>query len=116
MSNVKKASPAVEVILNGKTRTLKLTLGAFAKLEEVTGKNALSDEAWADPTATTIVALVWAALNDETATMEEVGSWIWLSEVSTIAQLIKEAMEQAMPEAGKNGIKNEESPRAKPIG
>lgn len=108
MSNIEKAAPGVKIVLNGEERTLKLTLGAFAKLEQVTGKNALSNEAWANPNATMIVALVWAALNDDKLTLDEVGSWISLGQIAEVSEAIQKAMEQALPDEKKpDSPKNE---------
>lgn len=98
--SAKKASPDVEIELGGVRRKIVFNMWAFCQLETATGKNALSGEIWEQPSATDIVTLLWAALQQEepSLTIEEVGRMMPFSKLSAVSDALKSAFESAMPD------------------
>ena len=95
MSNAEKLSPNVKINIKGVERELKFTLGAFRRLEMVTGKNSLNGEIWKNPGASEVVALVWAALNDSSLTIDDVGDMLELADSNSINSALTQAFQLA---------------------
>lgn len=98
-SNASKAMGEVEVTFAGEKHTLKYTLWAFCKLDELTGKNPLVGSSWSNITPKDILYLLWAGLLHEkkNLTAEELGEKISLQDIAEIGPKIQVALGIATP-------------------
>ena len=98
--NTKGAMPEIEIQLD-KKRKLIFDFNAICKLEEVTGKNALSGETWSSLSATDVRALLWGALlrDDPSLELSDVGQLITFQNLPVITEAIEKAFQaSAVPE------------------
>lgn len=106
MTNLKKASPGVEIEIGGKVRKLIFNMRAFMLLEKATGKNALNGEIFGSPSVTDLITLTWAALQhgeeDLRPSIEDVADWITFEDFAKLTEGIKEAFDEATPAPPKN--------------
>ena len=94
--NLQAAMPEVEIDLDRK-RKLIFDFNAICKLEEVTGRNALSGEMWSSMKAQDVRALLWGALlkDDPDLTVDQVGSLITFKNLPVITAAIEKAFANA---------------------
>ena len=104
--NAKNAMPEVEVKLGDKLRKLCFDFNAICRLEEKSGKNALSSETWNNLSALDVRALLWAAClkDDPELTIESVGEFITFKNLPEITAAIEKAFAgAAVPEGADSG-------------
>jgi len=87
--------PSVKIELD-RERELRFDFNAFIDFEDVTGK-ALA-EIGQTPSIRELRALVWAALQDDGLTEEDVGAMLHMGNVEYISEKIQEALEKHTPE------------------
>lgn len=97
MSN--PTAPLIPIELD-KPRNLLIDFNALAKIEEITGKNALSQDMWENLSANDLRIFLWACLTheDESLTVTDVGKFIHFGNMAEISQKLNEAFHKAMPE------------------
>lgn len=103
--NARNAMPEVELKLD-KLRKLCFDFNAICRLEETTGKNALSSETWSNLSAMDVRALLWGALlrDDPELTLEKVGEFINFKNLPEITAAIEKAFANAaVPEDADSG-------------
>ena len=109
-----KSKPDVKIFLD-KWRTIRFDLNAMVRLEEMTGKS-LFDGTFlsSDMSAKDIRAVLWACLSGEDSelTIEQVGSWISVSNMAEVASKLSEAFEAAMPDGKGEEVPLAEKPRS----
>ena len=93
-----KAKPEVKIQLD-KERTIRFDLNAMSNFEKVTGRNILTN-ALENLSANEIRALLWACLTDEdpSLTIEQVGKFVTLENMTEVAEKLNEAFTVAMPD------------------
>lgn len=97
-----KTNPGVKVTLD-KERTLLLNLNAMVSFEEVTGVSLMKGTfKSSNMTPKDLRAMLWACLvhEDDTLTLEQVGSLVTVGNLMEITAKLNEAFEVAMPEKG----------------
>lgn len=99
MSNLDKVKPKIEVELGGKKRFLVFDFWAISLIEKETKKNFLTGDLLKEPSATDIIALVWAGLqkDEPKLAMEEVGRMIDFSNLPKVTEAIQKAFLAASP-------------------
>jgi len=82
-----------------KERQLRLTLGAMAAFEAVTGKNLLQGLDISQFSATDMRALIWACLihEDPTLKLEDVGNMVDVADLPAIAEKLGELWNKSVP-------------------
>lgn len=101
-----------KVDIGGKSRELRFDFNALVQFEEDTGLNVLDGAVWNNMTATSLRALLRAALlhKEPELTLAEVGGWLELTDTAKIGEVLAAVFSSAMPEpsddpedkAGKN--------------
>lgn len=106
MSSVNKNAALPEIIIKlDKERRLVFDFNALCRLEELTGKNALSGETWSNLTARDVRALLWSAMlrDDPELKLEEVGELVNFKNLSKVTQALEKAFVSAsIPEDDKS--------------
>ncbi len=105
-------APAVEIELD-RTRHLKFDLNAACQIEEHTGKNyfkLLGDGL----TASDLRVVLWAGLvhEDDTLTIDQIGSMIHPGKIITLMESISEAVTASLPEQKNETV---EAPTERPL-
>lgn len=102
--NAQAAMPEIEIELD-KKRKLIFDFNAVCKLEEATGRNALSGETWNSLSAQDVRALLWGALlkDDPGLTIERVGQFINFQNLPKITEAIEKAFRNAAPTSEDEG-------------
>ena len=97
MANVKKVNPAVKIELGGVEREFTLDFGVLCRIEELTGKNALTGELFQKMSANILVIILYAGLseNDPSLTRESVGKLLNFSDIPRVTEAIGAALKQA---------------------
>ncbi len=104
-----KINPVITVMLD-KERHLKLTLGAMLAFQEATGKNLLDYKVTSGMgkkmTLEDLRAMLWSMLRheDKAITLDEVGDFIDISNMASIAGAIAETWKAALPEGSKEKV------------
>lgn len=101
------AAPVIEVELGGQTRRLRYTFRALKAIERVLpGVNALSGLAdlFADLSATSAVAWIWAGLlhEDPNVTIEQVEEWLDFGTFGRIVEQMQASVTPAGEPQGEN--------------
>lgn len=100
-SHVDKVDPGIEIEFGQPKQKHRLvfTLGGFAKIERLTGKNMLNGEMFRDMSATSLAMLLWAGTLHEKSgtTWEDMADQITLSDLAVLPGQLQAAFEQASP-------------------
>lgn len=111
--NGDKAKPGVVVEIGGVERTLKCTLNALMKIEELTGRNPIvsSEDDSFKPGPRYIATMLWAFLNDGELAVEDVADMIEIADLGRITEALVKAQMQGVPVPDEKGAeeKNEEA-------
>lgn len=96
MDNMEKAKPEVKITLGGKERTLKLDLNGIAAFQKVTGKS-FTGEMQNGKIMDSMRELLWACLQHENLTVEQVGAMCPVSRLEEIGTALVELFNQSLP-------------------
>jgi len=96
-----KTNPSVEIEIGGKLRHLLLDLNAMATFEEIVGKSFFDLSETEHMGARELRAFLYVCLlhEDDSLTLEQVGSWITMESMGGIAKRLTRALKAAMPDS-----------------
>lgn len=99
----KEIVPTIEVELGGESRRLLFDLNAFCTFKELSGKDLLlggMDSFGVDE----FRALLYSCLKheDESLTLEQVGGWIHMGNISYVSERLSEIRKLSLPEPNGN--------------
>jgi len=99
-----------KITLAGKERELRFTLNVMETVEELTGKNALTQNIFDDLSAKNIRAILYAYLqDDEELTIKDVGAMVDPGNLEEVIKVMMEAYNDSVPKSDGNKKKGKVS-------